>query len=100
DQKRWDYFDQMTGDANIPDTTVRNRKGWTQKNGQSSEEWDCEVYALHAASAKRAHPLKRTDCDVLRKSLLQRDVFSTAGEPPEATGGGLQRRKSDYWKKH
>jgi len=100
DQMRWDYFDQMTGEAKIPHKTIRNRRVWTQKNGQAIEAWDCEVYALHAARAKRVHLLKQTDWDNLRNSLLQSDMFSAAGEPPEATGGGLQRRKSDYWKKH
>lgn len=96
DQMRWDYFDQMTGEAKIPHKTIRNRRVWTQKNGQAIEAWDCEVYALHAARAKRVHLMKQTEWDNLRNQLLQSDLFSAAGEPPE-TGGGIERRKSDYW---
>lgn len=95
DQMRWDYFDQMTGEAKIPHKTIRNRRVWTQKNGQAIEAWDCEVYALHAARARRAHLMKQTDWDNLRNQLLQSDLFRASGEPPDETG--IQRRKSDYW---
>lgn len=97
DQLRWDYFDQMTGEAKIPHKTMRNRRVWMQKNGQAVEAWDCEVYALHAARAKRVHLLKPADWDNLRNQLQQVDLFTVAGEPPES--GGLTRRKSDYWDK-
>jgi len=95
DQMRWDYFDQMTGEAKIPHKTIRNRRVWTQKAGQAVEAWDCEVYALHAARAKRVHLLKEADWQSLKGQLLQKDLFNPAGEPP--AGGGLTRRKSDYW---
>lgn len=95
DQMRWDYFDQMTGEAKIPHKTMRNRRVWTQKAGQAVEAWDCEVYALHAARAKRVHLLKDSDWLALKNQLIQKDLFNTAGEPP--VDAGLVRRKSDYW---
>lgn len=78
DQMRWDYYDQMLGEAKIPHKTIRNRKVWTQKNGQAIEAWDCEVYALHAARAKRVHLLKDNEWDALERQLLQVDLFKTA----------------------
>lgn len=95
DQMRWDYFDQMTGEAKIPHKTIRNRRVWMQKNGQAVEAWDCEVYALHAARAKRVHLMKQPDWDNLRKQLQQSDLFSVEGEPLATTE--LTRRKSNYW---
>lgn len=95
DQMRWDYFDQMTGEAKIPHKTIRNRRVWTQKNGQAVEAWDCEVYALHAARAKRVHLMKDQEWIVLRGQLVQSDLFSVEGEPPESNK--IERRKSDYW---
>lgn len=95
EQMRWDYFDQMTGEAKIPHKTIRNRRVWTQKAGQPVEAWDCEVYALHAARAKRVHLLKENDWHALRQQLLQKDLFNVAGEP--AADEGIKRRKSDYW---
>jgi len=68
DQMRWDYFDQMTGEAKIPHKTIRNRRVWTQKNGQAVEAWDCEVYALHAARAKRVHLMKDQEWASLRRT--------------------------------
>lgn len=97
DQMRWDYFDQMTGEAKIPHKTIRNRRVWTQKAGQAVEAWDCEVYALHAARAKRVHLLKDTDWLSLKSQLLQKDLFTKPGEP--APDGSIKRRKSEYWKK-
>ena len=95
DQMRWDYFDQMTGEAKIPDKTMRNRRVWTQKAGQAVEAWDCAVYALHAARAKRVHLLKDTDWLALKRQLLQKDLFNIAGEPPP--DNSITRKKSDYW---
>lgn len=94
DQMRWDYFDQMCGEAKIPHKTIRNRRVWTQKAGQPVEAWDCEVYALHAARAKRVHLFKDIDWLTLRNQLLQSDLFSAAGEQQTET---IKRRKSDYW---
>ena len=54
-----------------------------------------EVYALHAARAKRVHLLKDSDWLALRQQLIQKDLFSAAGEP--APDAGITRRKSDYW---
>ena len=81
DQMRWDYFDQMCGEAKIPHKTIRNRRVWTQKNGQAIEAWDCETYALHAARAKRVHLMKDNEWDALERKLLQADLFKEEPEP-------------------
>lgn len=103
DLMRWDYFDQMTGEAKIPHKTIRNRRVWTQKNGQAVEAWDCEVYALHAARAKRVHLMKANEWDALERQLLQVDLFKAVeAVEPEATASGAPtraRRKSNYWNK-
>ena len=92
DQMRWDYFDQMTGEAKIPHKTIRNRRVWTQKNGQAIEAWDCEVYALHAARAKRVHLLKDNEWDALERQLLQSDLFKTADQVIPAVAAPKKRK--------
>lgn len=82
EQMRWDYFDQMCGEAKIPHKTIRNRRVWTQKNGQAVEAWDCEGYALHAARAKKVHLLKANEWDALERKLLQSDLFGAKAEEP------------------
>lgn len=81
DQMRWDYFDQMTGEAKIPHKTIRNRRIWAQKNGQAVEAWDCEVYALHAARARRVHLLKDNEWDAMERQMCQSDLFKSADDP-------------------
>jgi phage terminase large subunit GpA-like protein len=83
EQMRWDYFDQMCGEAKIPHKTIRNRRVWMQKNGQAVEAWDCEVYALHAARAKKVHLLKANEWDAIERQLLQNDLFGAKAEPEE-----------------
>jgi len=97
DQMRWDYFDQMTGEAKIPHKTIRNRRVWQQKAGQAVEAWDCEVYALHAARAKRVHLMDESDWLRLRNQLTNPPVLSVDGETSQS--GGIKRRKSTYWDK-
>lgn len=91
DQMRWDYFDQMCGEAKIPHKTIRNRRVWTQKNGQAVEAWDCEVYALHAARARRVHLMKQNEWDALERRLLQTDLFKTADTKEPASAPPKQR---------
>lgn len=75
---RADYFDQVTGEVKAPHRSIRNRKVWQQKAGRAVEAWDCEVYALHAARAKRVHLLKPAQWDALEQKLTQVDLFSEA----------------------
>ena len=100
DQMRWDYFNQMTGEAKIPHKTIRNRRVWTQKNGQAVEAWDCEVYALHAARAKRVHLLKDNEWSALERQLRQSDMFKPIDDDEQVTAtvaAPIERRKSNYW---
>lgn len=92
DQMRWDYFDQMCGEAKIPHKTIRNRLVWTQKNGQAVEAWDCEVYALHAARAKRVHLMKQNEWDALERQLLQVDMFQAQPEETNTSTVAATRR--------
>lgn len=84
---RQDYFEQVTGEVKAPHRTLRNRKVWQQRPGCPVEAWDCEVYALHAAYAKRIHLKSPADWDMLQQKLLQADLFSPsqAAENFEAT---------------
>jgi len=97
DQMRWDYFDQMTGEAKIPHKTIRHRRVWTQKNGQAVEAWDCEVYALHAARAKRVHLLKENEWTALERQLLQTDMFKPIDKPDDVEEQPAPRRESPFW---
>jgi phage terminase large subunit GpA-like protein len=49
---------------------------WQQKSGRAIEAWDCEVYALHAARAKRIHLMSVKQWDALEEKLNQADMFS------------------------
>lgn len=72
---RQDYFEQVTGEVKAPHRTLRNKKTWQKKSGRAVEAWDCEVYALHAARARRVHLKSPADWDVLEQQLLQADMF-------------------------
>lgn len=78
---RADYFDQITGEVKAPHRSIRNRKVWQQKAGRAIEAWDCEVYALHAARARRVHLLKPAQWDALEHKLSQVDLLSQFEEP-------------------
>lgn len=80
---RADYYDQITGEVKAPHKSIRNRKVWQQKAGRPIEAWDCEVYALHAARAKRMHLLTPRQWDALEERLNQADMFS---EPQNDSG--------------
>lgn len=83
---RADYFDQVTGEVKAPHRSIRNRKVWQQKAGRAVEAWDCEVYALHAARAKRVHLLKPAQWDALEQKLTQVDLFSESEAEEQDTG--------------
>lgn len=75
---RADYFDQVTGEVKAPHKSVRHRLVWQQKSGRAVEAWDCEVYALHAARARRIHLKKPKEWDALENKITQGDLFSQA----------------------
>ena len=78
---RADYYDQITGEVKVPHRTIRNKKTWKQKEGRPVEAWDCEVYARHAALAKRVHLLTPGQWDDLENKLKQVDLFSAQETP-------------------
>ncbi len=73
---RTDYFEQLTGEVKAPHRTLKNKKVWQPKSGRAIEAWDCEVYALHAARAKRVHLMQPREWDNLEQKILQSDLFS------------------------
>ncbi|HWK55367.1 MAG TPA: terminase gpA endonuclease subunit [Hyphomicrobiales bacterium] len=80
---REDYWDQVTGEVKAPHRTLKNKKVWQRKSGCAVEAWDCEVYALHAARARRIHLKSAADWDALEQKLLQADLFSVAVQAPK-----------------
>jgi phage terminase large subunit GpA-like protein len=80
---RADYFEQITGEVKVPHRRIRNKKTWQQKAGCAVEAWDCEVYALHAARARRVHLLTPNQWDEIENKLKQVDLFSEAPAAPE-----------------
>jgi phage terminase large subunit GpA-like protein len=91
---RADYFDQVTGEVKAPHRTIRNRKVWQQKSGRAVEAWDCEVYALHGARAKRVHLLKPAQWDALEQQLMQVDLFGVAEQPePEGQPESITKQR-------
>lgn len=92
---RKDYFDHLCGEAKIPGKN--KKKVWTRKSGCRVEAWDCEVYALHAARAKRVHLLKPQDWDKLQLELDQSDLFATNNPDDQPQEKPRERRKSSYW---
>lgn len=77
---RSDYFDQVTGEVKAPHRTLKNKKVWQQKSGCAVEAWDCEVYALHAARARRVHLKTPDDWNDIEQKLLQADLFASRVE--------------------
>src|SRR5690606_16498182 len=92
---RTDYFDHMTAEAKVPSKRSPGKKVWQQKSGRRCEAWDCEVYALHAARARRLHLFKPEDWAKLENQLKQEDLFKAeAADDPAVTV--RPRRKSNY----
>jgi phage terminase large subunit GpA-like protein len=92
---RNDYFDHMTAEAKVPGRL--GKKTWQCRAGRRCEAWDCEVYALHAARAKRLHLYKPEDWKKLEAELTQADLFAAVDEA--ALGNqtrNTQRRKSRW----
>jgi phage terminase large subunit GpA-like protein len=78
---RADYFEQMTSEVKAPSRRYRGRRMWQLRAGQRNEALDAEVYALHAARAKKPHTMGPTQWDALEASLKQGDLLSEAQEP-------------------
>jgi phage terminase large subunit GpA-like protein len=99
EDRRADYFDQMTSEAKIPSKRIRHKKVWERKSGAPSEAWDCEVYALHAARACRVHLMDADDWDKIRGEVLQNDMFETPDQisTKDLPSAPPPRRQSDYW---
>ena len=81
---RNDYFDHMTSEAKVP--SKLGKKTWQLRAGRRCEAWDCEVYALHAARAKRVHLFKPEDWQKIKAQMSQEDLFAAAADAPIATG--------------
>jgi phage terminase large subunit GpA-like protein len=78
---RADYFEQMTSEVKAPARRYRGRRIWQLRAGRRNEALDAEVYALHAARAKKPHTMGPTQWDALEASLKQGDLLSEAQEP-------------------
>jgi phage terminase large subunit GpA-like protein len=77
---RPDYFDQITSEIKAPHKKVRNRKVWQKRSGTRNEALDCEVYALHAAMARKLHLMKPGQWDAIESHLRQRQIFGLPDE--------------------
>ena len=96
EEMRHDYFDQMLGEAKIP-----NRSGqqvWTQKAGCPVEAFDGEVYAEHAARRMKVHTMTDADWDNIEKKINQADLFEAAAPmmPVAPEPAPRERRPSTY----
>ena len=96
---RQDYFEQITGEVKVPHRTIRNRKTWQQKAGRAVEAWDCEVYALHAARARRVHLMTAAQWDALENTLKQSDLFSQPVEQSAKPATSTPQTASNDWVK-
>lgn len=95
---RDDYFDQLTAEVKAPHRGVRFRLIWQLKSGRRNEGLDCEVYALHAARARKVHLLTPAKWDYLESQLQQPDMFGDPGLAAAAVNQGdpqpVRRRPS------
>ena len=89
---RRDYFDHMTAEAKVPGRL--GKKVWECRAGRRCEAWDCEVYSLHAARAKRVHLLKPDDWKKIETELMQTDLFKSGDDVLQSRT--TERRKSKW----
>jgi phage terminase large subunit GpA-like protein len=92
---RLDYFDHMTAEAKVPGKF--QRKTWQCRAGRRNEAWDCEVYALHAARAKRIHLLKPEDWKKIEAELSQADLFAAVDESQLGNATRTTQRRQSRW---
>lgn len=81
---RADYFEQVTSEVKAPHPNNPRRRVYQQKVGVRNEGLDCEVYALHAARAKRVHLLRPEEWEA-RRSMI--------GVPPQSKTVIKQERR-------
>ncbi|MCY1359529.1 Phage terminase large subunit [compost metagenome] len=95
------YFEQLTNEVLAPHPRNPTVKVWQKKAGRRNEGLDCEVYALHAARAKRTHLMRDSEWQDLEHRLIQNDLFRETETPvpteapaeqpaAPATGGWLR----------
>jgi len=92
---RLDYFDHMCAEAKIPNKF--GKKTWQPRAGRRTEGWDCEVYSLHAARARRVHLYKPDDWKKLEAELTQADLFAAVDEAPIANQTRVTQRRESRW---
>ncbi len=77
---RADYWEQITAEVKAPHRSLKGRKIWQKKSGLRNEGLDCEVYALHAARARRVHLMTPQRWDALEQQYRQADLFQSAAK--------------------
>lgn len=82
---RIDYFDQVIAEVKAPHRSMRNKMVWQLRSGQRNEALDCEVYAMHAARAKKVHLMKEGHWAALEQRLVQEDLFADPDKEQEQT---------------
>lgn len=92
---RTDYFDHMTAEAKVPGKL--GKKTWQRRAGRRSEAWDCEVYSLHAARARRLHLFKPDDWKRLEVELTQADLFAAVDDAPLSNSTRNTARRKSKW---
>ena len=75
---RADYWEQVTSEIKAPSRNLRGARVYQVKSGRRNEALDGEVYALHAAMARKVHTLKPKDWDAIERRLSQVDLFSSS----------------------
>lgn len=92
---RSDYFDHMTAEAKVPGRL--GKKTWQRRAGRRSEAWDCEVYALHAARARRVHLFKPDDWKRIELEMSHDDLFAAISDDPTGNQGRVKERRPSRW---
>jgi phage terminase large subunit GpA-like protein len=77
---RADYWEQVTAEVKAPSKRLKGALVWQCRSGRRNEATDCEVYALHAAMARKVHTFSRLKWDSIEKSLSQKDLFAEQDE--------------------
>lgn len=85
---RSDYYEQVTSEVKAPHPKNPKRRVYQPKIGVRNEGLDCEVYALHAARAKRVHLMSPADWEARRAAI---------GKPPMGKRSIKQERRKGNW---
>lgn len=99
-----DYYDHLVAEVKAPHRSIRNKMVWQLRAGKRNEALDCEVYAMHAARARKVHLLNEAQWSVLESKLTQTELFESAekpetnkAQPNRPTGDGWVKSKGDNW---